>query len=415
MPPPAKLDGGVGVYVHFPWCRKKCPYCDFLSIAADPASLPHEQYASAVLTELKARVPADTKVPLRSIFFGGGTPSLWKSGQLGRVLAGILTAFHAKSADVEITVECNPTHFDEPKARSLLDVEVNRISLGIQALDADRLAFLGRWHSAQEGLSAVRAAVRSGMPRVSSDLIYGVNAQSPQTAANEVKQIAQLGVSHLSAYALTIEPQTAFGALARKGRLPLARDSAVADSFLQVSDTLQSQGFAHYEISNFARDGHVSDHNLGYWRGRDYLGLGCGAFGTIRTANSPAVTGLRSPAPDQQPGRFRYRNLAHPEKYISAALALDVDVPKLNTITSSLEPISDSIALTEAIMLGLRIAEGLDPEALSVQTGASFWTAGRKCEVTRLLARGQLQRRDHHLCIPREHWLLADGIIRDLM
>ena len=158
----------LGVYIHFPWCLKKCPYCDFLSVAAARDAIPHRAYADAVLRDLRARIAllaADYR--LETIFFGGGTPSLWATEELGRVLDGVLGAFAGgRAADVEVTAECNPTSLDLDKARALRDVGVNRLSLGVQGLDAERLAFLGRLHDPNGGVDAARAALGSQMPRV---------------------------------------------------------------------------------------------------------------------------------------------------------------------------------------------------------------------------------------------------------
>jgi oxygen-independent coproporphyrinogen-3 oxidase len=255
----------LGVYVHFPWCLKKCPYCDFLSVAAKRDAIPHAAYADAVLRELAARLPLlAAHYRLETGFFGGGTPSLWQSEVLGRVLRAILAAFADKRAEqIEVTAECNPTSLDEAKARALQAEGVNRLSLGVQGLDAERLAFLGRLHDVRGGLDAARAALSSDMPRVSLDFIFGVSGQSAADAAREAQTLADVGTTHLSAYALTIEPGTEFGARAKKGKLPLLEDAAVADSFSAVDETLARAGFEHYEISNFARQGHVSRHNLG--------------------------------------------------------------------------------------------------------------------------------------------------------
>ncbi|HVZ34197.1 MAG TPA: radical SAM protein, partial [Polyangiaceae bacterium] len=186
VPGPSEPDPGLGVYVHFPWCIKKCPYCDFLSIPTAQEDIPHARYADAVLAELEARRVELGERRLRSVFFGGGTPSMWKSRELGRVLRGIRATFDAGGATPEITVECNPGSLGPDKARALLDAGVNRLSIGVQALDDARLRFLGRWHDAARALTSVEAAVRSGMPRVSADLIYGVAEQTPESAAAEV-------------------------------------------------------------------------------------------------------------------------------------------------------------------------------------------------------------------------------------
>lgn len=384
---------GLGVYVHFPWCSRKCPYCDFLSMAAERPEIPHARYASQVSAELARRAAQTGRRKLASVFFGGGTPSLWDPGELGRVLAAIRA--HFPGDDPEVTVECNPTSFDEERARALMDAGVGRVSIGVQGLDEDRLRFLGRLHDVAGGLEAVRAAVRAGVPRVSADLIFGVAGQNSREAAGEARRVAELGVTHLSAYALTIEPGTQFGALDRKGRLPLLGDDQVAESFLHVDATLEALGFEHYEISNFARGGDVARHNVGYWQGRDYLGLGAGAWGTLSL-------------PD---GRVRYRNTPSPERYLETDWAtIDPD-----SAASELESLSPETSLAERILLGLRMAGGLDLGEAAASTGATAWTAERERAAERLLARGRLRRDGDRLWIPRDAWLFADGTISELL
>jgi oxygen-independent coproporphyrinogen-3 oxidase len=393
----------LGVYVHFPWCVAKCPYCDFLSVPRDPTSIPAASYADAVIAELAARRPALGDAMLGSVFFGGGTPSLWDPRELGRTLAAVLAAFPGTSpSDVEISVECNPSSLSADRARALAAAGVNRLSIGAQSLDNERLRFLGRWHDASEALASIDAALGSGVARVSADLIYGVAGQTPEQAASEASTLADLGLTHLSAYALTIEPQTRFGALARKGRLPLATEDGVADSSLAVQAALASRGFVHYEVSNYARDGHVARHNLGYWRGFDYLGLGCGAWGTLTLADG---------------SRERYRNLPSPEAYQERALALTGSPGgrALLALASERETLSPEVQLSEALMLGLRLSEGLDAEAAAARSGALLWTTERTRTVRRLVERGQLERDASHWRIPPAARLLSDGIISQLL
>lgn len=389
----------LGIYVHFPWCLKKCPYCDFLSVAAARDAVPHRAYADAVLRELAARLPLlAASYRLETIFFGGGTPSLWQTEQLGRVLESLLGAFANRRADkVEVTAECNPTSLDLEKARALRDVGVNRLSLGVQGLDAERLAFLGRLHDPRGGLEAARAALGSEMPRVSVDFIFGVAGQSPEQAAREVTTLAELGTTHVSAYALTIESGTDFGARAKKGRLPLLDEAQVADSFTAVDRALGAAGFEHYEISNFARRGHVSRHNLGYWRGYDYLGLGTGAWGTV-TLDS---------------GRVRYRTTPSPERYQAAAFRQPF--VEASDACAVLEPIDAETSLRERIMLGLRLAEGFDLTAAAAELGVDGLASGRGAALQRALERGRIESVDGRLRIPKSRWLLADGIISDLL
>lgn len=388
----------LGVYVHFPWCLKKCPYCDFLSVAAARQDIPHRAYADAVLRELQARLPLLAEsYRLESIFFGGGTPSLWATEELGRVLEGVLGAFAERRADVEITAECNPTSLDLDKARALRDVGVNRLSLGVQGLDAERLEFLGRLHDPDGGLGAARAALASDMPRVSVDFIFGVAGQPPEQAAAEAARLAALGTTHVSAYALTVEPGTEFGARAKKGRLPLLDEALVADSFSAVDAALESAGFEHYEISNFARQGHVSRHNLGYWRGHDYLGIGTGAWGTVTLAG----------------GRLRYRTTPSPERYQAATFSEPFRGG--SDACAVVEPIDGETALRERILLGLRLAEGLDLRAAGRELGVDPLPRARAAAIARELAKGRLEERDGRLKIPKSKWLFADGIISELL
>ncbi len=383
----------MGLYVHFPWCLRKCPYCDFLSIEAAAADVPSAAYADAVIAELAGRRDVLGPRRIESVFFGGGTPSLWDPTDLGRVLRAALAAF-PPDGDPEVTVECNPSSFSAEKARALLDVGVNRVSLGVQALDDERLSFLGRLHDAKGGLRALRDAV-SVMPRVSADLIFGLHGQRAHEAVGDALQLADVGPAHLSLYALTIEPGTQFGALAKKGRLPLATEDDVADSFLALDEALSARGFAHYETSNYALSGQTARHNLGYWRGADYLGVGTGAWGTVTT----------------KARRVRYRNTPSVERYLAAsgdahAAAFDAAHP----LVSHSEEVDPETDLRERIMLGLRLAEGVALEAEADRLGVVAWTAERKRAAARLVERGQLAIEGGRVRVPRSAWLFADGI-----
>ncbi len=406
----------ITAYVHFPWCLKKCPYCDFVSFARARDAIDHRGYADAVLAELARRAGELRGRELKSVFFGGGTPSLWEPEELGRVLAGVLGAAGRIAPDLEVTVECNPTSLDEGRARALVAVGVNRLSVGVQGLDAERLRFLGRLHEPEGGLAALAAAIRAEVPRVSGDLIYGVamgaadapGEQGAEDAAAEARAVARTGVGHVSAYSLTIEPGTQFGELARRGRLPLASDDGIADAFLAVEAALEAEGLAHYEVSNYARPGEEARHNLGYWRGVDYLGLGCAAYGTISGAGfgaEGAPRGARPGAPSVDPSgaALRYRNLPVPERYMAAATGGE-------RLTESEERLDPETRLRERIMLGLRLREGLDLEAAAAALGLPAWTPARLRAAERLMREGRLRVEGGRISVPRGAWLLADGI-----
>ena len=230
--------------------------------------------------------------------------------------------FDGDRAEVEVSLECDPSSMDYDRARALVDVGVNRLSIGVQALEEARLRFLGRIHTPEEAIAAVAGAVRAGTPRVSADLMYAVSNESPEVAALEATRLVELGVRHVSAYSLTIEPGTRFGQLARKGRLPLADDAQMAASFFAIDEALEKLGLEHYEVSNYAVQGERSRHNVGYWVGRDYLGLGCGAYGTLASPRGAAT---------------RYRNQPHPQTYVAATVpAASGDFRELTAVEEQL-------------------------------------------------------------------------------
>jgi putative oxygen-independent coproporphyrinogen III oxidase len=389
----------LAVYVHFPWCLAKCPYCDFVSYASPRETLDHEGYANAVLSELERRTSAlelaakvEDSVEVGSIFFGGGTPSLWAPSALGRVLNGIHSRLPV-SKDVEVTVECNPTSIDLLGANALHDEGVNRLSIGAQALRPEQLKFLGRLHDASGALRAIEAALASRVKRVSADMIFGLPEQSPADARDQAEALVSLGLSHLSAYQLTIEPGTKFGELARVGRLPRAEDGVVAEAFLAIESALSARGLAHYEISNYAVPGQEARHNLAYWHGDEYLGLGCGAYGFLRTERSGV----------------RYRNPTEPRDYVDRAgqkapLAFAGD----DLGAGCTEPLDAQTLLRERIMLGLRLSEGFDLGIAAHELGVAAWTPERERAAAWLVLRQRLERRQNRLRIPEAARLWAD-------
>ena len=400
LPPPR-----ASLYVHFPWCLAKCPYCDFVSYATPREDIDHVGYADAVIRELDARatfVRGSRPLVLGSVFFGGGTPSLWEAAELGRVLAAAKERF-AVEADLEVTVECNPTSLDRGRAEALHAVGVDRLSIGTQSLRQDQLKFLGRLHDASGARAAIDGALASGIPRVSTDMIFGLPGQTPEDARDQATTLADLGLSHLSCYQLTIEPGTQFGELAKRGRLPLADDGLVAESFLAIDEALSGRGLAHYEISNYARPGEEARHNLGYWRGEEYVGVGCGAFGMLREAADGAG------GPVGAARGVRYRNAIDPRKYVEATRDVKSDrVGEGDGLSISSEPLDGEALLRERIMLGLRLATGIDLGAHGRALGVEGWTPERTREASRLASRGRVVREGDRLRIPRGGWLWTD-------
>lgn len=391
----------TSVYVHFPWCARKCPYCDFATVVPSPASaapgraldvvadVPHEAYADALVRELELRRDALRGRRLVSVFFGGGTPSLWEPRALGRVLRELLGAFDARVDDVEISAECNPSSLDEARAAGLAEAGVHRISLGVQSLRDEHLRFLGRLHDRAEALRAVRAA-QAVVPRVSADLMFGMPGQTSEGLRAEIGELLDEGLDHVSAYALTIEPGTQFGTLHRLGRLRVADEDAYASMYEHAERAFADAGLAHYEVSNYARSGQEARHNLHYWRGGAYLGLGAAAVGML----------------DEGGRGFRWTNRKDPARYLRAIAEGRLEHEEEETLSAE-----DRIR--EALMLGLRTAEGVDLDALEARV-AQPWIRGRERAVARRLDAGDLAREGRRLRVPRERWLRLDGIVADL-
>jgi oxygen-independent coproporphyrinogen-3 oxidase len=326
------------LYIHWPFCLKKCPYCDFNSHVRDGVEM--AEWQAALLADMRHEAERAGGERLESIFFGGGTPSLMPPGMVGVLLeeAARLWGFEP---EIEITLEANPSSVEAANFASLADAGVNRVSLGLQALDDAALQFLGRLHSAHEGLTALRTA-QEAFERVSFDLIYARPGQTAGQWASELKQALGLGTGHLSLYQLTIEPNTRFATDVRQGAfMPLAEDPA-ADLFAVTRELTEAAGLPAYEISNHARSGDESRHNLAYWRYRDYLGVGPGAHG--------------------RRGGLATRRHRKPENFLAA-------VGRNGHGLAEERPLGSREQASEALLMGLRLREGVDLGALAARFG----------------------------------------------
>src|SRR5258708_7690088 len=289
----ADASSAFGVYVHWPFCLSKCPYCDFNSHVRH-APIDEERFARAFAREIETTAARAPGRAVSSIFLGGGTPSLMQPQTVGAVLDAIGKHWRV-APDVEVTLEANPTSVEATRFRGYRAAGVNRVSLGVQALDDASLKALGRLHTAREALDAV-AIARTVFDRYSFDLIYARPDQSPQMWAAELKQAIAEAAEHLSLYQLTIEPETPFFGLHAAGKLKTP-DEATARALYDVTqEVCAQQGLPSYEISNHARAGAECKHNLVYWRGQEYAGVGPGAPGR------PAIQGIPPPiAPEKPP------------------------------------------------------------------------------------------------------------------
>ena len=273
-----------GLYIHIPFCSYKCPYCDFVSII-DPGA-DHEEYLDLILEELK--LYKDLNLRLKTIYFGGGTPSL-VNPRLYAAFLKKLSDFIDISRVEEISIECNPENYKLEDYRFLREIGFNRISLGGQSLREEGLKALGRHHSVRDVYNALRLAHKAGFENINLDIIYGYPSQTLKDLQQEISQLKYLPLTHLSFYLLTPYEDTQIGQLYSKGLLELPKENTIADMYNLICDALDAMGFLHYEISNFALPGYECKHNLLYWTHEEFLGLGVSAWsfvGDVRFGNT---------------------------------------------------------------------------------------------------------------------------------
>jgi len=340
-PPPLGRATRLGVYVHYPYCAQRCPYCDFNVVQPGPEGRPDARYREAVLAELEVRA-ADypDRSPAVSLYFGGGTPALWPASDIAAVIEAV-DARLGLIRTAEITVEANPGEIDAAGLRALRAVGVNRLSLGTQSFDPALLARLGRRNTPDDNRRCVDAARAAGFDNLSLDLIQAVAGQSLAAALADVAAVVALGPEHVSTYELTIHPRTPFGARAERLEVLTADEETQALVYEATRRALRTAGLAPYEISNAARPGREAVHNMLYWTMDEYLALGAGAHGFRRL-------------PDD--GGVRWENERHAGRYMAAALAGRPAV-------RAEERLDAAALLDERVLTGLRLDAGLPVDA----------------------------------------------------
>jgi putative oxygen-independent coproporphyrinogen III oxidase len=372
---PACAGATLALYIHWPFCLSKCPYCDFNSHVRE--SIDQTAWRDALLKDLAWEAGAFPGPPLASIFFGGGTPSLMEPATVEALIAAAQRHW-GLAPDVEITLEANPSSVEAARFADLAAAGVNRVSLGLQSLDDRALRFLGRAHDSAEGLAAL-ATAQGCFDRVSFDLIYALPGQSEAAWAAELGRALGFGTGHLSLYQLTIEPGTRFAAMAARGELAARDPDEAAGLYELTQDMTGAADLPAYEISNHARPGEESRHNLAYWRYRPYLGVGPGAHG-----RRGGVATLRH---------------RKPENWL-AALARN------GHGLAEEAPLGPSDRALEALLMGLRLREGVELEAVRPALDLDA--------VARLEARGLMTRTPDRLVVPAAGRLLLDAILAEV-
>lgn len=377
----------LGVYIHWPYCRKKCPYCDFNSHVSN--AIDTDAWLKAFDRALTDKADILAARTLKTVFFGGGTPSLMPVHIVDSVLASIEKLSGQKPW--EVTLEANPTSVESSNFKALAKAGVNRLSMGVQALNDDDLRFLGREHTAAEALAALEIA-RSCFDRISFDLIYARPGQNAKTWADELKQALSLDCDHHSLYQLTIEPQTPFFMMARRGDFTIPDDEQAADLYLMTEDLMRDRGFHAYEISNYARPGFECRHNLIYWRGEEYLGIGPGAHGRIYSDGKWLAT----------------RQHRSPDIWLEKTLN--------DGGSETRERLSGHQRLEERIMLGLRMEQGVELTTLARDFGhENVQEALNQNAIQAFEDHGYLKRSDTHLRVTMQGRLVLDSLLAHLL
>jgi len=381
-----------GIYVHVPFCVRKCGYCDFYSVAGGgEASDGFPALVEREMDLLLRAYPGEAEVPADTVYFGGGTPTVLGPDRLNRMLAAIRSRFPV-AEDAEITTEANPGTVTGDDFARLREGGFNRVSLGVQSFRPETLAALGRAHSVEDVRAAYRDARRAGFSSVGIDLIFGNPGQDGADWQEDLDLAVTFLPDHVSAYALTPEPGTPIHAAIGGGGIALPDDDAVARMYAAARETLQAAGYRHYEISNFARPGKECRHNLKYWRRDGYLGLGPSAHGLLFPGKS-APFGLRTANPPSLPDYVR---------------ELGEGRPPWGTIRAC----GREDAWKESLIFGLRMEEGVSPLSIEERNGPppeQVRGAGEK-----LVGSGLLLREGDRLRLPERYWFVSNEVLQRL-
>ena len=379
------IKGQTGLYFHWPFCLSKCPYCDFNVHVQN--SIDHDCWAAAYLTSLESYAEMLEGRTISSIFFGGGTPSLMRPENVAVVLDKVRALWPCVN-DLEITLEANPTSVEAQKFEAFKDAGINRVSIGVQALNDADLKFFGRTHSKDEALKAIEIAAEC-FEHFSFDLIYARPKQTLEDWERELRAAAKLARGHLSLYQLTIERNTPFHFSHSQGLFSIPDEELAADFYMLTQDVLAAEGLPAYEVSNHAAAGHESRHNLTYWHYGDYIGIGPGAHGRLTLDGDQKVSTREHHAPQIWLEKVETSGKgAHP-----------------------FQPLNSEERFTEALMMGLRLFEGVEIAHLNAQGGRDWREFIDAAHLQAVMDEGWLQISDERLILSREGMLRLNALI----
>ncbi len=371
------MSGAIALYIHLPFCRRKCHYCSFISYAGRENDIPH--YLEALKKELRRRSHGES---VTTIYLGGGTPSLLPADSIGSLLSEINTLFSVDK-DAEITMEANPGTVDAAYLKAVRQAGISRLSLGIQSFRDEELKMLGRIHTAAEAKQAVGFARQAGYDNLNLDFIYGLPGQTKANWQDSLEQALRLNPEHLSLYALTLEHDTPMQLLIDKGTLPKIDPDLSADLYELAEDLLEKHDYIHYEISNWAKGGKECRHNLVYWHNLPYLGAGAAAHSCI--------------------DGHRLANTSDLDKYLTDFSGDVLGKPEMD------ESISQELELAETAILGLRLGEGIEKEAIKTRFGVDITERYRR-QLEEMVGAGLLQQSNGNISLTRRGRLLSNEV-----
>ena len=371
----------AGIYFHIPFCKQACHYCDFHF----STSLQYkDDLLGAMLRELEMRKSYLSDQNIESIYFGGGTPSLLNEAEISRLIDAV-GKYYPISSDVEITLEANPDDLNSVKVADFRKTAINRFSIGIQSFFEEDLKWMNRAHNASEAESAIKRVQDAGFENITADLIYGFPLLSEEKWTSNIQQLISMDIPHVSAYSMTVEPQTALGHFIKKGEQKPMNEGQSVDQFMQLIEQMEENSYEQYEISNFAKSESYSKHNTNYWRGVPYLGIGPSAHSFNKET--------------------RHWNISNNPKYIAAI--------ERKELPSEEEILTPANRINEYIMTSLRTKWGMDLDFLSTNFDSSYFVDFQE-QVMEFVEKGKIAIKDNHCTLTATGKILADHIASEL-
>lgn len=397
----------LSIYIHIPFCVKKCEYCDFVS--GTPRAIPQKEYTASIIKEM-ARVSEKLffqKATCNSIFFGGGTPSLFSPDNIARMIDEIRARYIVKDG-AEITLEANPKTADYEKLKGFRSAGVNRLSIGVQSFNDNILKLLGRIHDKNEALAFYENAQKAGFENISLDIIFGAPTQTIDILNDDLGTLITLSPKHISAYNLTLEEGTLLFDKVASGKLTMPDDEIAADMFELVREKLTANGYNHYEISNYVKPGMESAHNMNYWRYGDYIGFGSAAHSLIKKSESAldmisGFHGAKMENHDASRLAVRWNNVEDYQDYMQK-------IERGGYAFDSAESLSDEKQKSEYLIMGLRMLSGIKNDDYFKSTYSAD-----QSKISSLVERGLLEFKNNSLKLTKKGVLLLNEVLLDLI